>query len=133
MAHTPPEVTAFRLRYPAFVAVPDQTVQYWLTDAERIVTTGWIEADYDVAIMAHAAHEMALAGLEGGSGGGGGTMEGVTSFRSASMSVTFSDAHAARLSAGGWEATRYGREFLIYLRRNRGGPVVAVAAPGACC
>jgi len=135
MAHIPPTPNDLRLRYPAFAAVGDPVVQYWLDDAERIVTASWIDADYAPAILAYAAHNLALSGLEAGavSGGSVGAMSaGLTSFRSASLSVGFSDSHAARLAAGEWSATRYGAEFLIFLRRNRSGPVVAIAAPPAC-
>lgn len=114
-----------RLRYPAFASVRDSIISYWLTDAERIVTADWDEAERDPATMALAAHNMAMAGalqVEAGQ-----IPAGVTSFRSGSFSVTVSDAQA---SATGYEATIYGREFAAMLRRNCGGPVlVGVYAP----
>lgn len=123
MAYVQPDSAELKLRYPAFAAVPDETVEYWLTDARLIVTDTWIEADRANAEMALASHNMALGGL-GAAGGAVGDLAsmGVTSFRSASMSVSF-DADAVRRSGdGGYGSTRYGVAFLPYLRRNRGGP-----------
>ncbi len=66
---------------------------------------------------------MALAGL-GTAGGAVGDLAsmGVTSFRSASMSVIFDGGKISLETAGGYRSTRYGVEFLTYLARNRGGP-----------
>ena len=50
-------MSAFRLRYPAFAAVPDATISYWLEDAARVVTDAWIAADQPIAKMLLAAHE----------------------------------------------------------------------------
>lgn len=122
-----PTAADLKARYPGFAAVPDATVSYWIADAQRVVTDAWIEADYPIAIMLHAAHELASQGLEAGAGAG--IPQGVTSFSSGSMDVSFSDAIA---SATGYAATRYGREFLVLLRRNRGGPIVTPAAFRAC-
>lgn len=126
----PPEPTGllaiFRIRYPEFAAVSDETVEYWLTDAELIVTDSWIPADHDPAIMALAAHNMALGGL--GSASPVGSLKGVTSFKSGTFSASFSDAAANQSVNGGYNATRYGQQFYIYLRRNRGGP--RVTSPG---
>jgi hypothetical protein len=119
MPHTVPTAAQLKVRFPGFASVPDATVDYWITDAQRTVTTAWIEADYPIAIMLYAAHELAQAGLEGGDAAG--MPQGVTRFRSGSMDVAFSDSAA---SATGYQATRYGREFLIYFKRNRGGAIV---------
>lgn len=126
MAYTQPTAADLKLRFPAFAAVADETVEYWLTDARLIVTADWIEADRAPAEMALAAHNMVLAGL-GTSGGAVGELAamGVTDFKSASMSVSF-DAAAIRSANGGdYGATRYGIAFRTYLRRNRGGPFLA--------
>lgn len=115
-----PTASDLKARYPAFASVPDSTVDLWINDAQRIVTAGWSNVDYAPALMALAAHNMALQGL-GVSGASAGLPAGLTSFRSASLSVSFSEAAAAQQVAGGYSSTPYGREFAPMLRRNVGG------------
>lgn len=116
-------VTAFRIRFPAFSSVPDATVSYWITDAALTVTDDWIAADIEPATLTLAAHNLALAG-EGSSGGAVASLAGmgVTSFKSASMSVEFDASIVRRSGDGGYSSTKYGVQFLTYLRRNKGGP-----------
>lgn len=122
MAYTEPDAATLKTRYPAFSAVADPTVEYWLTDARLIVTDTWAENDRAIAEMLLAAHNMALQGL-GTAGGAVANLAamGVTSFKSASMSVGFDAAQIAKASAGGYASTTYGEQFMVYLRRNRGG------------
>lgn len=120
MAYTQPTAATLRMRYPEFAAVADDTVEYWLEDARRIVTDSWDDVDRAVAEMALAADNMAKNGL-GSSSVGVGDMAGVTDFKSASFSVSF-DPDAVKAAAAG--TTRYGTEFAVYLRRNRGGPML---------
>lgn len=117
-------LTAFRIRFPAFAAVPASTVQYWLTDAGLTVTNSWIEADYQPALLTLAAHNMAMQGLDRPSGDTVGSLAqmGVTGFKSASMSVNFDADTVQRANSGGYSATKYGQQFAVYLRRNVGGP-----------
>lgn len=126
MPYVQPTAADLKQRFPAFADVADETVEYWLTDARLIVTDSWIENDRAPAEMALAAHNMALNGL-GTAGGAVGDLAamGVTSFKSASMSVSMDGAAIARTSAGGYRSTRYGADFLVYLNRNRGGPFLA--------
>ena len=114
-----PSPADVQARYPAFASVPEATIRYWLTDAERIVTNAWAEGDYAPGLMALAAHNMAQAGLGGAAGS---IPAGVTRFKSGAMDVSFNEATAARQAAGGYGATRYGVEFRAMLRRNSGGP-----------
>lgn len=129
MAYTEPDAAALKLRFPAFAAVGDETVEYWLTDARLIVTEGWAENDRAPAEMALAAHNLALNGY-GTSGGAVGDLAtmGVTGFKSASMSVEFDAAAVKAGAAGGYSSTRYGKAFLAFLRRNRGGPMLVGCA-----
>lgn len=116
-------VADFLRRFPAFASVPAETILYWLTDAETTVTDDWIEADISPARMALAAHNLALSGA-GSAGGAVARLAamGVTDFKSASMSVSFDAETVRRSGNGGYSSTRYGVQFLTYLRRNRGGP-----------
>ena len=108
------------MRYPAFAAVPSATIDYWLTDAGRFVDASWSEGDYAPALIAAAAHHMAMNGL----GSEAATPQGVTSFKSGTFSATVDASQAA---ATGWKATRFGQEFLMLTRRNRGAARVIAA------
>lgn len=123
MPYTVPSASDLTDRYPEFASAPAPRIEYWITDAQRTVTTSWIEGDYQPAILAYAAHRLKLEGL-GASGGAVGELAamGVTDFKSASMSVSF-DAEAVRKAGDGeWGSTRYGTEFKLFLRRNNGMP-----------
>lgn len=120
MAFTQPTVADFRLRFPAFEAVSDERIQYWL-DHHAPVTTAWIEGDYQDAILELTAHNLVVNDEVPGSGDGG-AMAGVTRFRSASMDVSFSEKAANAGLDGDYDATKYGQRFKIYLRRSMGGP-----------
>ena len=112
-----------KLRFPAFAAVDDVTIEYWLTDARLIVVDTWAENDRAPAEMTLAAHNLALSGA-GSTGGAVSSLAamGVTDFKSASMSVSFDAETVRRSGNGGYSSTRYGVQFLTYLRRNVGGP-----------
>lgn len=127
MAYTVPTAASFKARYPAFAAVDDATVDYWIEDAQRIVTTAWIEADYSPAILAYAARELSKPGRVASTGIASLAEKGVTSLKSASFSATFDPAAVAKLASG------YADDFATYLRRNRGGPFTVSAPVGSCC
>jgi hypothetical protein len=130
MAYTAPSPADLILRYPAFASVAEDVRQYWLTDAQRFVDETWQEGDYAPALMARAAHSMALEEL----GGGAGIIPaGVTRFKSGAMDVAFSEAAASAQTKGGYGATRYGIEFQALLRRNFGGPRVSAAGTLPVC
>ncbi|KQM37940.1 DUF4054 domain-containing protein [Sphingomonas sp. Leaf10] len=120
---TPPTPADLKARYPEFAAIDDARVQYWLTDAERTVTTDWSEADYAVGLMTLAAHEMVTNGEVGAGDQVSGLLaKGITDFRSASFSASFDASVAQRAAAGGYSSTRYGQAFAVLLRRNTAGP-----------
>jgi hypothetical protein len=111
-----------RIRYPAMAAVTDEVASYWLTDAARTVTEAWGE-DQEPATLALAAHRVATTpGALPASASA--LPAGVTSFRSGAFSATISDAAAAAQVKGGYDATVYGQEFAVYLRRYGGGPML---------
>jgi hypothetical protein len=99
-------------------------VQYWLTDAGLTVTDSWIAADYEPALLTLAAHNMAMQGLDRPSGDAVGNLAqmGVTGFRSASMSVNLDAETIRHANSGSYSSTKYGQQFMVYLRRNVGGP-----------
>jgi hypothetical protein len=120
-----PAPAHLRQRYPAFASVDAGTIQYWLTDAERSVGVSWSEGDYAAALMALAAHNMALAGLGSDSAALATVPAGVSRFKSGSLDVTLTDAAANARATGSLASTRYGQEYQVLLRRNRGGPLVS--------
>ena len=124
MAYTVPTADDLQIRYTPFAAVADATVDYWITDAQRFVTTDWTETDYAPALMALAAHNMTLAGLGTSAAATAGIPAGVKSFKSGQFSAEFTEQQANASASGSLESTRYGQEYLALLRRNRAGPRV---------
>lgn len=112
---------AFLARYPAFAAVPSQTIAYWIADAQTIVGTNWPTDQRDAGVLTYAAHSMA----ENGIGVSSGAAQGVTGFKSGTFSVQQSDAAANRT---GLSATIYGRQYLDMCRRVFGGARLVVTA-----
>lgn len=112
-----PTLSDFRTRYPAFAAVADATVEYWLGEGVAAVIA-WPEDDQAKGAMAYAAHRMAEQGLDGSG------PAGVTSFKSGTFSASVSEAAANRT---GLHSTLYGREFIQLARRaGLAGPRTAV-------
>ena len=116
---TAPTIADFRTRYPAFAAVADASVQYWLTEGFAEVSA-WADSDQPRGAMAYAAHRLTEQGV------GGATPQGVTAFKSGTFSASVSDTQANRT---GFNATVYGRDFLDLARRNFGGPRLAWVPP----
>lgn len=125
MAYIKPTPADLKMRWPAFAAVDEDTIQYWLTDAERYADESWpIEADYAPSLIDVAAHNMARKKVAGIAGGEVAAVAatGVTAFKSGTFSASFSEASAAQAAAGGWASTEYGQSYLEALGRNKGGP-----------
>ncbi len=120
MPYTPPTVAQFRARYPvAFPAtVDDAVIEAALAEALSQVDTEWIEADYQPAIMAYAAHMLTTEGV-------GATVaaqfSGFRSLQIGSLALTRSDSGGRE---GTLEATVFGQRYLELLSRNKGGPRV---------
>ena len=115
------DVATLRLRYPAFTAVGEETIAYWLTEAAREVDASWGDLQ-EPATLALAAHSMTVTPGVVASAAGASLPAGLTSFRSAAVSLDFSDAAATQAAEGGYKSTEYGREFLRFQRRHIGGP-----------
>jgi len=123
MAYTAPTPEDLTARYPAFSAVAEETLDYWLAEA-AIECASWPEDTRARAEMAYAAHRMAELGM-----GTGAVPVGVTSFRSADFAATVESSVAART---GFDASVYGREFLTLRRRAFAGPRSAWSPPAGC-
>lgn len=124
LTYTPPLPGHLVARYPAFANVSTATIQAWLTDAQRFVSTCWRPGDYPIAIMALAAHNMAVGGLVTDSG----TAQipaGVSRFKMGPVEFQLTDQAANAKFGGDLTATRYGVEFQALQRANFAGPRVA--------
>lgn len=125
-------IAEFLIRYPAFAEVSEAVITYWLKDAEQIVGDFCGSIYRDRAIFALAAHNLALSGYGSSSGGVSGLAGmGVTSFKSASMSVQFSSEVIDQRTSGGYNSTPYGREYLLYRRQS--GCYAMPFLAGKCC
>jgi len=122
MAYEAPTPADLILRYAAFAAVDEDVIQYWLTDAERFVDESWTETDYAIAMIAMAAHNMALAGLGAEAAALSGVPAGLTKIKSGALDLTFSESAASDRQTGALSSTRYGAEYAMLRQRNRGGP-----------
>ena len=130
MAYTVPTAANLKARFPAFAAVPDQTVTAAIERAQRQVDQSWTEGDYGEGIMLYAAHDMTLDGLGTGADAQANAqgLSGFRSIRSGSLSLERASGAGSGDSAG-IESTSYGQRFARLRRQNRAGPRAAVSAP----
>lgn len=126
MSHIVPTPSELIATFPAFAGAETARVQYWIDRAARVVDDSWAAADYELALMLHAAHEMVLNGFGSGAEAEA-AAAGASAFRSLRSGSLALERFDGGGEPGGFEATQYGRQFLPLLRRNRGGPRVARA------
>lgn len=125
MAYTVPTAADLKARYPAFAAIPDDTIDIYLTDASTLaVDTSWSEASYAPAIAAYAAHKMALLGIGSHGEAAGYARSGVNRIRTGNFEAQLSDTVVSRAAGGTLNATPYGQAYQALLRREKGGPRV---------
>lgn len=113
----------FRLRFPAFAAVSDGPISYWLAQATADVGDNWPASIQTNARLSYAAHRLAENSALPSA-----IPMGVTSFKSGTFSATVADSVA---SAVGFETTAYGQEFLRLRRIAFAGPRLAWTPPAA--
>lgn len=122
VAPVPDDVAALKAAFPAFAAVPDATVTFWLTRAARTVDSSWCEDDRDFARWLLACHLMTEQGLGSGAeaelfAAGAG---GFDTMKSGALTLSRSSQNVAR-SSGPYGSTQYGRQFATLLAQNKGG------------
>lgn len=138
MALTPPAASVLKARYPEFTVVSDVLAGLVLTDAASMVDETWREGDRTPAMLAYAAHMLAMEGeparsatiAAGGSASGGGSTGAVKRIKVGDVETEFAGAAGSGSSdavgSAAWlSASAYGQQFLILRRRNF--PAVAVA------
>lgn len=119
---TPSNVTALKAIFPAFAAVPDNTVSFWITRAARQVDSSWPEEDRDFALYLLACHLMTEQGLGTGAeaemfrAGAG----GFDTLKSGSLSLSRSAPNVAG-AFGMYGTTQYGRQFAVLTAQVKGG------------
>ena len=121
-ANTPAGLKAM---FPAFAAVPNATIQMWLTVAAETVDDSWLASSRARAQALLAAHEMVTNGIGTGAEAEA-AANGASGFRvmkSGGLTLERFDT-ASGASAGAYAGTSYGRQFAVLLRQNRGGPLI---------
>jgi hypothetical protein len=120
MAFTDPIPADLKAAFPAFAAVDDSTITYWLDRAARTVDQGWPEDDGPHARMLLAAHLMVQQGLGTGAeaeayaAGAGGFKR----LKSGALEIERGDA------GGDLASTSYGAQFAALQRSIVAGPRV---------
>lgn len=122
-----PTPTYIRTAFPGFAGVPDALISFWISRAARSVDTSWTEGDYTYAIALLTCHLMTGNGLGSGAEIEGYRAAGITKLKSGTLDVTFADGSG---DASGYGSTVWGRQFLLLLQQNKGGPRVIVGARG---
>lgn len=136
MALTPPTADALTTRYPAFKGTDVGLINAILQEALGAVDETWIPADQQPALLAYAAHLLAIErmGDQSVTLDDGSVLPTAGPLKSASVgpaSFDFSDAALSiqaqqNASTNGLASTPFGRRYLELLRRNK--PAVAVAS-----
>jgi hypothetical protein len=109
-------VQDFLDRLPQFEGVPEATIQIYLDEAGQTVTTDW-EPQADLAQIMLAAHNMSIAGI--GPERGAAALAGVSSIRSASLSIT-----TDKSSMGNFALTSFGIAYYPIMVGISSGPRV---------
>lgn len=121
MAYVDPTPAGLEAAFPAFLAVPQATIQYWIDRAVSVMgTAGWRESDYTHGAMLLAAHYMTMQGVGTGAEAVS-AAQGASGFKvmkSGSLTLERFDDGAG----GNAYDTSYGRQYLALLRRNTAGP-----------
>lgn len=115
MPYTVPAAADLQARYPAFASVATTWIDAVIADASRSVGTDWMEADYQPAIMALAAHMLVREGALGDTKAAG----PVVSRSFDGMTMTY--AQTVGVSSSEFESTAYGQQYRRMLRANVAG------------
>lgn len=127
MPYVKPTVDQFTERFPIFEDRDEDQIQICIDEASRSVDDGWVEADYQPAILYLAAHLLVTDFSQTGEQVGGTTGQGaVTSESFGGMSISYATEQANSLtSSAEFGSTSYGRRYLTLLRNNN-PPIVVI-------
>lgn len=115
MAYTPPTYTEFITRFPAFSGQDQTFVETLITEAQRVVDSSWLEADYALAIKYLVAHWLESDPATGGDASGG--TGDIASESFGPISVSYAKLQSS-LSGSSLAGTEFGRRFLEIRRGN---------------
>lgn len=118
MAYTAPTADDLQAAFPAFAAVADGTVTYWLNRAIPEVEADWSDGDRAFGQMLLAAHYMTLNGIGTGSEAQTAGL-GAKRLKSGAFEIEL----GAASDMEGLRSTNYGRQFVALLKRYRGAMV----------
>lgn len=126
---TIPTVADLRIAYPEFTAeaFPDAQVQYQIGLASRLTGKRGFGSLWSDAILALAAHSLALAwgrSQQAGVGGVGGVPSGAVTSKSVGGASISYDASVGNIDGAGlYAATSYGRQYYAWARRFGAGGI----------
>jgi hypothetical protein len=131
-------IAEFRVTIPSMAdsaRFPDPSVQMWLDNADRLVNAERWGDNFRMGACLMAAHfltSMALSDEEAAAGGIAGLRAGaIVSESGDSVSVSFDGSSAMEDSAGHWNMTTFGKQYLRFARMFGAGPVqVGAPSPG---
>lgn len=130
MAYTAPTADDLRTRFPTFASLGDTPVDAALADAALVVDDTWLsQADFTSGRLLYAAHILTLDGF--GTGAEAQMAQagalGFDIMKSGSLTLQKSRAAVEEKYSSILDQTTFGKRFKEILRRNRGGPIAAVA------
>lgn len=130
MAITPPTATALKARYTEFAPVSDALVEAIIGEAALFVDETWREADQAPAILARAAHMLAIEGEPARSSGSAASVAlgPVQRVKVGDVETQFGTRGAGVVASAatlGLSDTPYGQRFLELRRRNFPGVATA--------
>lgn len=132
MTYVKPTPATFKLRFPEFKPVADLLIQAIIDEQEIQVGPSWFEDDRAPALQYLVAHLLSIQGEpqrsivdEAGGGSGGGSMGTMKRRKVGDVEVEYQSRAeisgvgvGSKVGSAGYELTVYGRQFLLYLRRN---------------
>lgn len=125
MSFDAPTAAEFKARFPDFASVDDTLVDLFIGESSSAVDASWIEADYQIARMFHAAHAMTLEGHGTSPQSKFAKMGDFSRVKSGDLELQRSSAQAGSGAAGETlTKTTYGQRFLELRRRSFPGVAI---------
>ena len=120
---TRPSASVLKARYPEFTPVPDELVDMVIADAEGLVGGSWQEADQLPAMLALAAHYLAMEGEPARSSGEdfSAAAGALASIKVGDVETRYGPRGAGVVQSGqtqGISDTPYGQRYLALKARN---------------
>lgn len=125
---TPPMITEqnFRAIFPEFAdrnKYLSAAVQFWLTNAQAQINLAAWGNSYSEGVYLYTAHQLAVAGSAGKSGGAGPASGPIASKAVGSVSVSYDTSSTSESDAGFWNLTNYGKRYYRLVRMFGAGPI----------